>query len=768
VQTTGVAREYWVGRRALEMFPGLDPHWLDDFAKVAAARTPCHFERYIKPVSRWYSVYSYPAAPGQFAVLAQDISERKRSEEALRQSEFRLNLAQSAARIGIWDWDLARHQASVSPQYYKLFGLPQGTPHRYEDFLAMILPEDRERVEAKVKQASTVESYAFETEYRIRREFDGAVRWMVSKGQFFTRQGRPLRAMGVAYDITQRRETEDKLRLTARVFDTTLESVVITDANSILIDVNTSFSLITGYSREEALGKNPRFLKSGRHGQAFYETMWHAVAFRGHWSGEIWNRRKSGEIFPVWLTISALTDEDGRPTHYVGIASDISLLKQHEKQLEHIAHYDALTGIPNRVLLADRMKQAIAQAVRKNTLLGVCYLDLDGFKPINDTLGHEAGDRVLIEIAQRITATLRDGDTVARLGGDEFAVLLLELEGFEECQATVERLLEAIAEPLALADKMFIVTASIGVTLFPVDHQDPDTLLRHADQAMYIAKQSGRNRHHFYDAERDRRALALSESLAQTRRGLLDGEFELFYQPKVHMGSGKLVGAEALIRWRSPKQGLLGPAEFLPWLENSEMENILGEWVIATALAQMERWRQTAQPLPVSVNIAASHLQSEGFLARLREKIAEYPDLPPGSLQIEILETAALADIQRVAGIIETCAEIGVKFALDDFGTGYSSLAYLRRLPAETLKIDQSFVRDMLTDLGDHAIVQGIIALAKAFDRNIVAEGVETEEHCRVLLEMGCEIGQGYGIARPMPVVEFAQWRRHKALKGQV
>ena len=758
-QMSGVAREYWIGKRARQMFPGLQDEWMALFGRVATLRAPVHFERYLEPTGCWYSVYAYASAPGQFAVLAQDISERKRSEEALRQSEARLTLAQSAAHIGIWDWDIARDHASFSPEYYRLMGLAQGEPHRYEDFLATVHPEDRARVDAKVKRSATEPPHGYEIEYRIRRGAEQTVRWLVSKGQFFAKNGRPVRAMGVVYDITERRQMEEKLRLTARVFDTTLESVVITDAECNLIDANMAFSMVTGYAREEVLGSNPRFLKSGRHPPAFYEAMWQAIANKGHWSGEIWNRRKNGEIFPVWLTISTLTDDNGRPSHYVGIGSDISLLKQHQKQLEHIAHYDALTGIPNRVLLADRMKQAIAQSERKNKPLGVCYLDLDGFKPINDSFGHEAGDRVLIEIARRISAALRSGDTVARLGGDEFAVLLLELEGEEECEATLERLLAAIGEPLALAGKTFTVTASIGATLYPHDRQDPDTLLRHADQAMYIAKQSGRNRHHFYDAERDRRAHALSESLAELRQGLLDGEFELFYQPKVHMGNGRLAGAEALIRWRHPRQGLLSPAEFLPWLENSELENSLGEWVIDTALAQLERWRRAGQPLQASVNIAAGHLQSQGFAARLRGKLAEYPALPAGSLQIEILETAALADIPSVAGIIETCAAMGVQFALDDFGTGYSSLAYLRRLPAETLKIDQSFVRDMLTDAGDRAIVQGIIALAQAFGRKIVAEGVETDEHCRVLLALGCDIGQGYGIARPMPAAEFAQWR---------
>jgi len=762
-QMTGVKRGYWIGKCAKEAFPSLEDAWIEIFAQVVATGKPRHFEQYAAPLGRWFYAYCYTPAAGQFVVLAQDITERRQSEDALRESKKRLSLAQSAAHIGIWDWDITKGSAFLSPEYYALYGLAQGSAHTYEDLLAMIHPEDRPRVESKLKQSAAQEPHLHDIEYRVIRGTDGAVRWIASKGRFFCNQGRPIRAMGVVFDITERKQIEEKLRLTARVFDTTLESVIVTDADGNLVDVNTSFSLISGYSKEEVIGKNPRLLQSGRHERAFYEAMWQALASRGHWSGEIWNRRKNGEIFPVWLTISALTDADGKPTHYVGISSDISLLKQHEKQLEHIAHYDALTGIPNRVLLADRMKQAIAQTERNRKLLGVCYLDLDGFKPINDTFGHEAGDRVLIEISQRITRTLRSGDTVARLGGDEFVILLLDLEEEDECKTTVERLLEAIGKPLEVVGKSFSVTASIGITLFPLDNQDADTLLRHADQAMYITKQTGRNRYHLYDAELDRRAIALSETLALARQGLIDGEFELFYQPKILMASGKLVGAEALIRWRNPRRGLLSPADFLPSLEKSELENTLGEWVIDTALAQLDRWQATGHLIEISVNIAAGHLQSESFLERLRGQLARHPNLPKGTLQIEILETAALADIPKVAGIIETCAEMGISFALDDFGTGYSSLAYLRRLPADTLKIDQTFVRDMLTDSADHAIVQGIIALAQAFGRKIVAEGVETDQHCDALLKLGCDIGQGYGIARPMPVADFDKWRDRRS-----
>jgi diguanylate cyclase (GGDEF)-like protein len=392
-------------------------------------------------------------------------------------------------------------------------------------------------------------------------------------------------------------------------------------------------------------------------------------------------------------------------------------------------------------------------------MMAICYLDLDGFKPINDTMGHDAGDHVLIEVARRIENTIRGGDTVARLGGDEFVVLLLGLERGEECVTTLERLLAAISQLITIKNKSCTVSASIGVSIYPLDDEDPDTLLRHADQAMYVAKQSGKNRFHIYDPALDRRARDQHDFLKSIRHGLEDNQFELYYQPKVNLRTKELTGAEALIRWRHPERGLLSPAEFLRHIENTDLDIEIGEWVAATALAQMDRWRSTGLDIEISINISGYHLESPLFTERLQQQLAHYPDIPFNKLQIEILETVALNDIAIVRGIIESCRELGVGFALDDFGTGYSSLSYLSSLPVDVLKIDQSFVRDMLEDKGDMAIVQGIIALARAFDRQTVAEGIETEEHYQMLLDMGCELGQGYGIARPMSADELTNWR---------
>lgn len=580
----------------------------------------------------------------------------------------------------------------------------------------------------------------------------------ITKFKVLKTDGTPRGLIGLAADITERKRDEERLRLTARVFENTLDGITIADQDGTILEVNEAFCRITGYSREEAQGRNPRFLQSGLQDSPFYKEMWKAITDKGYWRGEIWNRRKDGELLAELLTITAVSDGTGAVTNYVGISSDITLLKQHEKQLEHIAHYDALTNVPNRVLLADRLRQALAHTKREGSLLAVCYLDLDGFKFVNDTMGHEAGDTVLIEVTRRIRETIRGDDTVARLGGDEFAVLLLGLRAPEECASSLNRLLDAICHPIEIEGKLFEVSASIGVALYPGDEADADALLRHADQAMYTAKQSGKNRYHLYDAENDQRARSHHDFLKRLALALVRKEFELYFQPMVEMSSLRVVGAEALIRWNHPERGMLVPAEFLPAIEGSMLEIELGDWVVAAALAQLENWHQSGLKIGLSINISARHLQANDFAWKLKRRILRHPTIPSGSLQIEVLETTALEDIPKVSETMERCRRIGVSFALDDFGTGYSSLSYLGRLPVDTLKIDQSFIFDMLHVKGNRAIVQGVIALAQAFERKTVAEGIENEDLFRAVREMGCDYGQGYGIAHPMPTDELPAW----------
>lgn len=576
------------------------------------------------------------------------------------------------------------------------------------------------------------------------------IRFETSKQAYF---------MGVGIDISERKQAEERLHLAASVFSHAREGILITTADGTIIDVNDSFTRITGYLREEALGANPRLLSSGRHGKSFYATLWRDLITKGHWYGELWNRRKDGEIFATMQAISAVRDAQGIIQRYVSLFSDITALKEHEKQLEHMAHYDVLTTLPNRVLLADRLHQAMAQTQRRGHLLAVAYIDLDGFKAVNDTYGHRAGDQLLIALADHMKQTLREGDTLARLGGDEFVAVLLDLDDIAASEPMLSRLLAAAAQAVPVGEYVHQVSASLGVTFYPqAEEVDADQLLRQADQAMYQAKLSGKNRYHVFDADQDRSVRGHHESLQSIRRALEAHEFELHYQPKVNMRTGTVIGAEALIRWQHPLHGLLQPAAFLPAIEDHPLTVELGEWVINTALTQIGAWQTLGLDIPVSINVGARQLLHGDFSRSLCAIMEKHPEVKPGFLEIEVLETSALEDLVHVSQIIEDCREIGVTFSLDDFGTGYSSLTYLKRLSVTQLKIDQSFVRDMLDDPDDLAILGGVLSLANAFRRQVIAEGVETVEHGSMLLQLGCELAQGYGIARPMPAEDIPAW----------
>jgi diguanylate cyclase (GGDEF)-like protein/PAS domain S-box-containing protein len=684
----------------------------------------------------------------------------QRQLKTINESEERWRFALEGSGDGVWDWNIQADQVIYSKRWKEMLGYAEeeiGT--ELSEWSNRVHPEDMPRVMAALQPHLDGQTAIYINEHRMRCK-DGSYKWILDRGRVSARDaaGKPLRVAGTHTDITDRKQLEEKQKLSATVFSHAREGIMITDVSGNVIEVNDTFSLITGYSREEIMGQNPRMLKSGRQSPEFYAELWKTLLEKDHWCGEVWNRRKNGEVHAELLTISAVRSSTGQVQNYVALFTDITQMKEHQSELERIAHYDILTNLPNRALLADRLSQCMVQCHRHQQSLAVAFLDLDGFKVVNDAHGHNMGDELLITLSGRMKAALREGDTLARIGGDEFVAVLADLAKDEDCQPVLDRLLKAAADPVTVGEITLQVSASIGVALYPQDNVDTDQLMRHADQAMYLAKQAGKNRYHMFDTVQDEAISIQRESIGNIRSALRRREFVLYYQPKVNMHTGDVIGVEALIRWQHPNLGLLSPAAFLPVMEGHDISLDVGEWVIDTALTQISQWQDMEIHLPISVNISAHQLQKNDFVTRLAALLATYPEVDPSSLELEILETSALSDISQVSATMNACRDLGVGFALDDFGTGYSSLTYLRNLPAHLIKIDQSFVRDMLTDADDLAIVEGVIGLAKSFKRDVIAEGVETVEHGTALLQLGCELAQGYGIARPMPASDISVW----------
>jgi len=686
--------------------------------------------------------------------ISRDITERKKAEDSARAAARYARSLIEASLDPLVTISAAGKITDVNSATEKVTGASRATliGGDFADYFT-----DPEKARKGYRQ---VFAEGFVTDYPLAiRHISGQITDVLYNASLYRDDsGLVLGVFAAARDITERKKAEESIQA-ASVFTHAREGIMITDASGTIINVNQAFTYITSYQREEVLGRNPHLLSSGRQSKEFYTALWHDLLGKSHWYGEVWNRRKDGEVYAVIENISAVRDDLGNIQHFVALFSDITSLKLHEQQLEHLAHYDPLTGLANRVLLADRLRQGLALALRHTQKLAVVYLDLDGFKNINDRYGHEVGDQLLITVARQMKQALREGDTLARLGGDEFVALLGELEDVAACVPLLNAALAAAAEPVSIGQLVVQVSASLGVTFYPqVEEVEPDLLLRQADQAMYQAKQAGRKQFHIFDTELDRSVRGHHESVERIRRALQAGEFVLYYQPKVNVRSGTVIGVEALIRWQHPEKGLLAPAEFLPIIENHPLAVDIGEWVIDTALRQMAVWQASGLNMPVSVNVGARQLQQADFVDRLRALLAAHPTVSPGNFELEVLETSALQDLARVSEVIESCRKIGVMFSLDDFGTGYSSLTYLKRLAVNQLKIDQSFVHDMLDDPDDLAILEGVLSLAIAFRRQVIAEGVETVEHGEMLLQLGCELAQGYGIARPMPAQELPGW----------
>jgi diguanylate cyclase (GGDEF)-like protein/PAS domain S-box-containing protein len=679
----------------------------------------------------------------------------------LAASEERWQLALDGSNTGVGDWDMRSGRMFFSRRLKALLGYqPEEITDTYGEWTSRLHPEDRPRLNDALQRHANGLAPAVRTEYRMRCK-DGSWKWFEVQGHVVERDehGAPLRFVGAASDVSERHAAEERWRLAASLFEHLHEGLLITDAEHRILHVNPAYLRMSGYGRGELIGTVPALLQPPSAEQAAVRApMWASLKTQGAWRGETIDRRKSGETYPQQVTISAVRAGDGQINHHVLVVSDITQARRHRAQLEQQARFDVLTQLPNRGYLAQLLREALAQADREGHLLAVCYLDLDHFKPINDQLGHQAGDRLLRELASRLQAAVRGGDTVARLGGDEF-VLLLRARSAEEARMALDRVLEIVSRPYLLGRAApRHLTASIGATVYPTDRADADTLLRHADHAMYIAKQAGRGRVQFFDPESAREATAQREAVERIEAALAADELVLHYQPKVDMKRGQVLGVEALLRWRHPQQGLLPPGDFLPLIEPAEFAVKLGDWVLRQAIDQLAAWQRQGLDLSVSVNITGRHLQDPHFAQRLGELLGRRPPALARRLTLEVLETTALADVAFTCGVMEQCRSLGVRFALDDFGTGYSPLTYLKRLPVDVLKIDRSFIHNMLGDAEDLAIVQGVIGLSRTFGCSIVAEGVESAEQAQRLVEIGCEVGQGYGIAAPMPAEAVPAW----------
>lgn len=584
------------------------------------------------------------------------------------------------------------------------------------------------------------------TEYRLRAA-DGSYCWVLNNSApYTTSTGLFCGFISTCMDITDRKKMEQNLLLAAKVFDNSIEGISITDTRGIIEMVNPAFTHITGYSAAEAIGRNPRILKSKHHTPEFYAEMWNSLKSRGEWTGEIWNRRKNGEAYPEWLNINAIFDDNGTATHYVGVFHDITEIKKSQEAIQYQAHHDALTGLPNRTLFQDRLSMALNHAQRHHQKVGVLFLDLDNFKNVNDSLGHACGDLLLKEVANRLARTVREEDSIARLGGDEFTVILAEADILEvEGVARIaKRIIDDINIPILLQDHELFVGASIGISIYPDDGTEPETLTKCADMAMYRAKEHGRNTFQFFMPSLEAKALQRMSLEAELRKALDQDELVVHYQPKVSLESGAICGFEALVRWKRQDGIMVPPAEFIPLAEETGLIVPLGEFVLDTACAQLKQWFDSGYDgLTMAVNISARQFWFNDLPETILS-VVERHGLAPGSIELELTESLLMHNVDKAITTLRHLKKMGFRLALDDFGTGYSSLYYLKRFPIDSLKIDRSFVMDIPDDSDDRAIAESIISLARTMKLAVTAEGVETPAQLAFLKQAGCDCFQGY------------------------
>ncbi|MFV3307055.1 putative bifunctional diguanylate cyclase/phosphodiesterase [Pseudomonas sp. NY15181] len=704
---------------------------------------------------RWMIAKKYVFLGGSalllFLLLNRHFCRQHTTVSALADREERLSRALDVVEDGVWDWDLRSQRIYYSPGYSNLIGLPC---ERLSDDVLLwenrLHPDDRRATLATYQDHIDGLSEELNCVYRIRHS-DGGYRWVHARGRVERdASGEALRMTGISRDITRQRSNEDHLRQAAAVFEATQEGLLVTDSRGIIVHTNPSFSRITGYAAEDVLGGQPSLLKSGRQDAAFYRRMWEALLRDGVWSGEIWNRRKSGEVYPQWQHIRAVRNDQGQLTHYVAVFSDLSSLKRSQHELDFLAHHDPLTGLPNRLLLRERIEQALARAEREQGGGALLVIDLDHFKHINDSLGHSTGDLLIKAVAERLQACLDERCSLARLGGDEFAVIL-ESPQQQHASSLAQRLLEAMNAPFEVDGQTIYMSVSLGVSLFPDDARNVDHLMQHADAALFQAKASGRSLYAFYTPELTARARSHVQVEAALRHALDHDELRIYFQPVHDLASGRMVGVESLVRWQHPQRGLVPPSEFIPVAEESGLITALDAWMLDQACRQMRAWLDAGITLDfIAVNVS-SRLFSRGGLEERVALALEQSGLEPHHLELEVTESAVMQNFDQGLELLCQLRLLGVHLAIDDFGTGYSSLMRLKRMPVHKLKIDQGFVAGLPDDAEDAAIACAVIALGQSMGLQVVAEGIERPDQAAFLLTHACDFGQGYWYDKPQP-----------------
>jgi diguanylate cyclase (GGDEF)-like protein/PAS domain S-box-containing protein len=687
--------------------------------------------------------------------IISDISQRKHNEMRIEGLLAEQSAILDNVMFGVM---FVRHRTivSVNRRCEELFGYEPG--QMIGASTAIVFPTAFDFESAGARQYSTLGSGEYFSEERNYRRRDGSLFWCMVSGCAID-QNRPNEgSIWVYADISARKEAEEKLRLSATVLEHIADGVMVVDDKGIIVAVNPAFTQITGYTEIEALGRDVSLTRSGRHDEGFHSDLWKELVEHGYWRGEIWSMRKSGELFLEWLTLTAVRDTRGVTTHYVGVFSDITQVKESQEKLDHLAHHDALTQLPNRLLFHDRLQHAIQRASRANQQLALLFIDLDRFKNVNDTLGHHIGDELLKQVAHALAEKLREGDTLARLGGDEFIVLLEDVEGQYGAGQVAEKLVSMFEHPFMVAGHELFVTCSVGISVFPTDANDLNMLIRNADVAMYQAKARGRNGYRFYSPSMTGEGVERLRLETYLRRAIEKEEVFLNFQPQVEIDSGKLLGVEALVRWNHPELGLVPPHRFIPLAEDTGFISQLGQWVLVEACRQMVRWQEAGLHVPkMAVNLSAKQFERGSMVSMVADILRE-TGLEPHRLQLEVTESVIM-NTGDALGFINDLHAVGVSLAIDDFGTGYSSLAYLKQMPVQTLKIDRSFIKDISTDANDEAIAIAIIQLGRSMNLSVIAEGVETEQQAAFLLRHGCNQAQGFYYSRPvMPDDLLQRW----------